>query len=100
MIRLAKPKKTRDALNLDIYIKEEKRRSYATYAKAASFFSLPYYSLVRIAKEAGACLQIRRAVIVDLDKLEGYIENNCKGSEQDGLQEEDDGVGGDQGTDS
>jgi len=33
--------------------------------------------MVRIAKEANACWKIRKTVIVDLDKLEAYLENQC-----------------------
>ena len=40
--------------------------------------------MVRIAKEANACWKIRKTVIVDLDKLEAYLESQCKGSEEDG----------------
>lgn len=80
---LTKPKKIRDGINLDKYIREGKRRRYTNYAKAASFFSVPFYSLVRMAKEAKACWKVRKTVIVDLDKLEAYLENNCKGSEED-----------------
>lgn len=30
------------------------------------------------------CWKIRKTVIVDLDKLEAYLESQCKGSEEDG----------------
>lgn len=69
---MTKRKKTREAPNLDKYIR--KRRRYATYLEAARLYSLSYYSLVRIAKKANACWKIRKTVIVDLDKLEDYIE--------------------------
>lgn len=39
--------------------------------------------MVRIAREAKACWKIRKTVIVDLDKLEAYLENNCKGKDED-----------------
>ena len=39
--------------------------------------------MVRIAKEARACWKIRKTVSVDLDKLENYLEKNCRGSEED-----------------
>ncbi|WP_097006570.1 DUF6462 family protein [Lacrimispora amygdalina] len=83
VIWLTKPKKTRYGPNLDKYIREGKKRRYTNYAKVASFFSISYYSMVRIAKEANACWKIRKTVIVDLDKLEDYLEKNCKGSESD-----------------
>lgn len=83
MEHLTKPKKIRDVLDLDKYIREGKKRRYTSYARAASFFSLPYYSIVKIAKEAGACWKIRKTVIVDLDILEAYIEEHGKGKEED-----------------
>lgn len=39
--------------------------------------------MVRIAKEADACWKIRKTVIVDLDKLESYLEKKCRGSDED-----------------
>lgn len=68
---------------MDKYIREEKKRRYTTYAKAASYLSLPYYSLVHLAKEANACWKIRKTTIVDLDKLENYLEDHCKVKEKD-----------------
>ena len=43
--------------------------------------------MVKIAREAKASWKIRKTVIVDLDKLEAYLERKCKGSEEDGLHE-------------
>lgn len=83
VIYLTKPKKTRYGPSLDKYIRKGKKRRYTTYAKAASYYSIPYYSMVRIAKEARACWKIRKTVIVDLDKLEKYLEKKCRGSEED-----------------
>ena len=58
----------------DKYIREGKKRRYATYAKAAALYSVPYYSMVKIAREAKASWKIRKTVIVDLDKLDAKIE--------------------------
>jgi len=37
-----------------------------------------YYSFVNLAKAAGANIQIKKKVIVDLDILEKYIEEQCR----------------------
>lgn len=65
-------KKLRELPKLDAYIRIERR--YMTYREAARFFSMEYYQLVRLAKEANACWKIRKTVIVDLDKLEVHLE--------------------------
>ena len=49
---------------------------------------VPYYSMVKLAREAKASWKIRKTVIVDLDKLEAYLESRCKGCEEDGQYEE------------
>lgn len=43
--------------------------------------------MVKLAREAKASWKIRKTVIVDLDKLDAYIERKCKGCEEDGLYE-------------
>lgn len=71
---MEKARKTRKGPNLDKYIRENKKRRYMTYRNACVFYSMPYYNLVRLAKEAGACWKIRKTVLVDLDKVDVYIE--------------------------
>lgn len=57
---------------------EGKKRKFTTYARGASLYSMNYYSFVNLAKEAGANIQIKKKVIVDLDILEKYIEEQCR----------------------
>lgn len=71
---MAKAKKTRYGPDLDKYIREGKKRRYMTYRKASVFYSIPYFQLVRLAKEARACWKIRKTVLVDIDKMDMYIE--------------------------
>lgn len=73
MIYLAKAKKRRSGSDLEKYIRIERR--YTTYREASRFYSIQYYRLVKLAKEADACWKIRKTVLVDLDKLDAYIEN-------------------------
>lgn len=68
-------KKSR-APDLDRYISPEKKRNYVLYAKAARLYGLPYWTFVRLAKEAGATVALRKTAIVDLLALEAYMETN------------------------
>jgi len=60
--------------NLDQYLEGRKKR-YTTYGLGAGMYSLNYYSFVRLCKEAGANIQIKKKVIVDLDILDAYLES-------------------------
>lgn len=85
---LAKAKKTRSGPELDCYIREDKERRYLTYRKASLFYSIPYYQLVRLAKEANACWKIRKTVLVDLEKIEIYLETFREGSDKENVKAE------------
>lgn len=63
--------------DLEQYV-EGKKRKFTTYSRGASLYSMNYYSFVNLAKEAGANIQIKKKVIVDLDILEKYIEEQCR----------------------
>ena len=78
-----KPKKTVKSgiPKLDRYIRPEKEMLYASYAQASNYFSLPYYSMVKLAKEAGANIRIKKNVVIDLELIDKYLENNCEGAE-------------------
>ena len=41
-------------------------------------YSMNYYSFITLAKKAGANIQIKKKVVVDLDVLEKYIEEQCR----------------------
>lgn len=75
---MTKSKKIRNGPDLEKHIRKKHR--YATYLEASRLFSIPYYSLVRLAKEANACWKIRKTVIVDMDRLQEYIENFREGA--------------------
>ncbi len=63
--------------DLDQFL-EEKKRKFISYAQGARMYSMNYYSFIKLAKEAGANIQIKKKVIVDLDILEKYIEEQCR----------------------
>lgn len=39
-------------------------------------YHIPYYSFVRLAKEAKANLPLRRTTVVDVDIIEDYLKEN------------------------
>ena len=71
-------RKLRKGPDLDKYVDDKKRR-YTSYAGGARIYSMSYYTFIKLAKEAGANVKIQKNVVVDLDVLEKYIEENCEG---------------------
>lgn len=62
--------------DLDKYITEDKKKEYVTYAKAYRQYDLPYWTFVKLAKEAKATVHLRKTAVVDLRALDKYIEEN------------------------
>lgn len=61
--------------DLDRYL-ETRGRRFITYAEGAEIYQIPYYSFVRLAKEAGANYTMRKSVIIDIDIIERYLEEH------------------------
>lgn len=61
--------------DLDRYL-EARGRRFVTYAEGAEIYQIPYYSFVRLAKEAGANYTMRKSVIIDIDIVERYLEEH------------------------
>ena len=55
---------------------EERGRHLVTYTEGARMYHIPYYSFVRLAKEAKANLPLRRTIIIDVDIIEEYLKEN------------------------
>lgn len=55
---------------------EERGRHLVTYTEGARMYYIPYYSFVRLAKEAKANLPLRRTTVVDVDIIEDYLKEN------------------------
>lgn len=80
------PKKQAVAVpDLDQYL-GEKRRTLCSYEEGAKMYGLRYYSFVNLAKEAKANIKVKRHAVVDLDKLDAYI--NKLGEEEMARREE------------
>lgn len=58
--------------NLDKYLKGKARR-FVTYTDGSRLYSIPFYSFVRLAKEAEANFILRKCAIVDLDIVERFL---------------------------
>lgn len=61
--------------DLERYL-EERGRNLVTYTEGATMYHIPYYSFVRLAKEAGANLPLRRTTVIDIDVIEEYLKEN------------------------
>lgn len=61
--------------NLDKYL-ENKGRKLVSYAEGAKIYGIPYYSFVRLAKEAGANYTLRKSTVIDVDLIERYLDEN------------------------
>ena len=61
--------------DLERYL-EERSRHLVTYTEGATMYYIPYYSFVRLAKEAGANLPLRRTTVIDVDIIEEYLKGN------------------------
>ena len=62
-----------------------------SYMEGAKYYSMNYYAFVKLAKEAGANIRIKKKVVIDLQLVDEYLEKNCKGDGKDGLQAENNG---------
>lgn len=58
--------------NLDKYL-EGRERHWVTYTEGARMYRIPYYSFVRLAREAEAHFCMRKTAIVDVDMIEQYL---------------------------
>lgn len=62
--------------DLDKYL-EGRLHRYTSYKEGARMYSMPYWTFVNFAKEAGATWALRRTAMVDLDILEQYMDEHC-----------------------
>lgn len=72
MIYLAKAKKRRSGPDLEKYIRIERR--YTTYREASRFYSIQYYRLVKLAKDANVVFKYKGVALVNIEKVNRFIE--------------------------
>lgn len=61
--------------DLDKYLSHPPRK-LVTYEEGARIYGLPYYSFVRLAKEAEANYPVRKTSVVDIDQVEAFIDSH------------------------
>lgn len=61
--------------DLDKYL-EGRGRKFVTYSEGADIYDIPYYSFVRLAKEAKANYSLRKTAIVDVGIVEQYLDEH------------------------
>ena len=69
------PRKKPPPVNLDKYLLG-RGKTYISYATGAKMYSMPYWTFVTVAKEAGATWALRKTAIVDMDKLDAYLDKH------------------------
>ncbi len=63
--------------DLDKYLGENKRK-LVNYEEGAKIYGIPYYSFIRLAKEAEANYTLRRTAVVDIDIIEKYLDEHME----------------------
>ena len=61
--------------DLDRFL-EGRGRKFVTYIEGSNLYGIPCYSFVRLAKEAGANITLRKSAIVDVGVIEKYLEEH------------------------
>jgi len=61
--------------DLEKYL-EGRGHRFVNYAQGAKLYHLPYWSFVRVAKEANSNYPIRKTCIVDLNVLDQFLEEH------------------------
>ncbi len=74
------------APDLEKYLEGRKHR-YTTYEKGARMYSLPYWTFVKLAKDAKATWPLRKTAMVDIDLLDKYMDEHCKVVVDDKMEE-------------
>ncbi len=61
--------------DLDKYL-EGRQRKLVNYTEGAEIYGIPYYSFVRLAREAEAHFCLRKTAVVDMDIIEQYLDEH------------------------
>lgn len=74
--------------NLDQYVKRSKVKRYVTYYEGARLYNMQLSVFMRTAKTAEATYPIRKTAMVDLDKLEKYLNEQASYKKQQEIDQE------------
>ena len=87
MFKVDKKKLLAKGPDLDEFLIGRKKH-YTTYGLGANLYSMNYYSFVKLCKQAGANIQIKKNVVIDLDILDAYIAENLEEGDVENEQKE------------
>ena len=77
------PQKKKDFIpNWDEFL-EDRKKNLVSYAEGARYYSMNYYAFVALARKANANVRIKNRTVVNLDILDAYLEEFCKGEPDD-----------------
>ncbi len=68
------PRARKEIENMDELLKG-KRKKYVRYAEGAELFSMGLHSFQSLAKDAGAVRKVKGCVLVNLEKVEAFVES-------------------------
>ena len=68
------PRARKEIKNMEELIKSKKKK-YVRYAEGAELFSMGLHSFQTLAKDAGAVRKVKGCVLVNLEKVEQFVES-------------------------
>ena len=68
------PRARKEIKNMDELIKSKKKK-YVRYAEGAELFSMGLHTFQQLAKDAGAVRKVKGCVLVNLEKVEQFVES-------------------------
>lgn len=68
------PRTRKEVENLEELVKSKKKK-YVRYAEGAELFSMGLHSFQSLAKDAGAIRKVKGCVLVNLEKVEAFVES-------------------------
>ena len=61
--------------------KRKDTKRFVRYSEGAEMYSMGLTKFQELAKDAGANIRIKKNVVIDLELIDKYLENNCEGAE-------------------
>ena len=71
---IAMQRTRKEVENLEELVKSKKKK-YVRYAEGAELFSMGLHSFQSLAKDAGAIRKVKGCVLVNLEKVEAFVES-------------------------
>ena len=71
------PRKRKEVENIEELVKTKKKK-YVRYAEGAELYSLGLHTFQQLAKDAGAIRRVKGCVLVNLEKVEEFVESFCE----------------------